>query len=191
MTAAMRLAIAVFAFMVTLTACVHAPPSAQVPVTTRSPTLAPPGAVSARSAEQIVHAAYGARSATLRTVIQVEPALVSVVGVTAGGQRLFTARYDGKDVTSEQSPFVPKEISPSRVLADMQLALWPLAAVQEAARVAGDEVTEPFAGVRRLRHGDRLVAEVHYASVDPWNGRLWFVNFEFGYSLTIDTTPAN
>ena len=33
-----------------------------------------------------------------------------------------------------------------------------------------------------------LLAEVHYATADPWSGRLWFVNFEFDYSLTIDTT---
>jgi hypothetical protein len=73
------------------------------------------------------------------------------------------------------------------VLADVQLALWPLAPVREAFRAAGLEVSEPFAGVRRVLRGGRLVAEVHYAGGDPWNGRLWLVNFEHDYSLTIDT----
>ena len=44
--------------------------------------------------------------------------------------------------------------------------------------------------MRRLRRGDALIAEVHYTTADPWSGRLWFVNFEFDYSLTIDTTLA-
>ncbi len=153
------------------------------------PALAAPGAVSPRSASQVLHAAYGAREATLRTAIEVDATTVRVVGVSATGQRLFTASYDGQAVTADRSPFVPKDIAPERVLADLQLALWPLAAVRDAHRAAGEDVAEPFAGVRRLRRGDRLIAEVHYASADPWNGRLWFVNFEFGYTLTIDTAP--
>jgi hypothetical protein len=52
------------------------------------------------------------------------------------------------------------------------------------------EVSEPFAGVRRLRRGSDLVAEVHYAAADPWASRLWLVNFELDYSLTIDTITA-
>ncbi len=151
--------------------------------------LAAPGAVPPRGASQIIRAAYGAREATLRTAIEIDASTVRVVGVSATGQRLFTASYDGKSIVADKTPFVPQDIAPERVLADMQLALWPLTAVRDAHRAAGEDVTEPFAGVRRLRRDDRLIAEVHYSSADPWNGRLWFVNFEFGYTLTIDTTP--
>jgi hypothetical protein len=42
--------------------------------------------------------------------------------------------------------------------------------------------------MRRLQRGDMPVAEVHYASSDPWNGRLWIVTFEFNYSLAVDST---
>ena len=152
--------------------------------------LAPPAALDARTASQVIHAVYGARAMTLSTAIQLDPAGLKVVGVTATGQRLFTVSWDGATVSAQKSAFVPDNVEPERVLADVQLALWPLAAVQAAFGKAGLEVTEPFAGVRRLRRGDALIAEVHYASADPWNGRLWFVNFEFDYSLTIDTTRA-
>jgi hypothetical protein len=152
-------------------------------------SLAPPDAVGARSAAQVIHAAYGARSVVLRTAIEVGVGKLDVVGVTATGQRLFTASYDGKSIDAQKSPFVPDKLDPERVLADMQLALWPLPAVQAAFGGRGLTVSEPFAGVRRLLRGDALLAEVHYASADPWNGRLWLVSFEFDYSLTIDTTP--
>jgi len=99
-----------------------------------------------------------------------------------------SAHYDGRAIDAQKSPFVPDKLDPERVLADMQLALWPLPAVQAAFRERGLTVTEPFAGLRRLTRGDALLAEVHYATGDPWSGRLWFVNFEFDYSLTIDTT---
>jgi hypothetical protein len=153
-------------------------------------SLAPPAALSARSASQVIHAVYGARAMTLSTAIQLDAAGLNVVGVTATGQRLFTVSWNGTAVSARKSAFVPDSVDPERVLADVQLALWPLPDVQTAFGKAGLEVTEPFAGVRRLRRGDALIAEVHYASADPWNGRLWFVNFEYDYSLTIDTTVA-
>ena len=152
------------------------------------PSLAPPDAVGTRSASQVIHAAYGARSVVLRTAIESAPGKLDVVGVTATGQRVFSAHYDGTSIDAQRSAFVPDQLDPERVLADMQLALWPLPAVQAAFRMRGLTVTEPFAGVRRLSRGDALLAEVHYASADPWAGRLWFVSFEFDYSLTIDTT---
>jgi hypothetical protein len=152
--------------------------------------LASPAALSARSASQVIHAVYGARAMTLSTAIELDAATIKVVGLTATGQRLFTASWDGSVVSAQKSAFVPENVDPERVLADVQLALWPLPAVQQAFGRAGLEVTEPFAGVRRLRRGDALIAEVHYASADPWNGRLWFVNFQYDYSLTIDTTVA-
>lgn len=166
---------------------VPAPESPSVP----PPFFAPPGALSARSASQVIHAAYGSRVATLRTAIQIDATGLKVVGVTATGMRLFSASFDGTRVSSERSPFVPKEVSPERVLADMQLALWPLASLQGGYADSGQIVSEPLPGVRRVVRGERLIAEVHYATDDPWAGRLWFVNFEFGYSLTIDTTVAN
>jgi hypothetical protein len=167
--------------------CIHTP-SAPGPIL--SPRLAAPGALAPRSASQVIRAAYGARDVTLRTAIQIDAAGLKVVGVSATGQRLFTASWDGENVNADRSPFVPKDLAPERVLADMQLALWPLESIRESFGGSGQEVTEPFAGVRRLRRGDRLIAEVHYAGADPWNGRLWFVNFEFGYTLTIDTITA-
>src|SRR6185369_6422331 len=94
--------------------------------------LAPPDAVGVRSAAQVIHAAYGAKSIVLRTAIEVTAGKLEVVGVTATGQRVFTARYDGETIDARKSPFVPDKLDPERVLADMQLALWPLSAVQAA-----------------------------------------------------------
>ena len=191
----MRAAFLTLALLSTiLAACRTAPPAAAARKDAHMsapehPSLAPPDAVGARSAAQVIHAAYGARAVVLRTAIEVAAGKLEVVGVTATGQRVFTARYDGKTIDAQKSPFVPASLDPERVLADMQLALWPLPAVQAAFRERGLDVSEPFPGVRRLLRGGALLAEVHYASADPWNGRLWFANFEFDYSLTIDTTP--
>ncbi|MEO8062544.1 MAG: DUF3261 domain-containing protein [Pseudomonadota bacterium] len=175
----------IFLFLaVLLTGC-----ATQVQHTAKVP-LAAPGDLSPRTASQVIHAVYGARAMTLSTAIQLDATSLKVVGLTATGQRLFTVSWNGTAVSAQKSTFVPDNVDPERVLADVQLALWPLPAVQKSFGKAGLEVTEPFAGVRRLRRGDALIAEVHYTHGDPWNSRLWFVNFEFDYSLTIDTSVS-
>ncbi len=182
----MRLPLALVPILL-LAACAHAPREEAGPAPR---ALAPVSAVSPRSASQVIHAAYGERAATLRTALEVSATGMKLVGVTATGQRLFTASYDCQAVSAERGAFVPADIQPERVLADMQLALWPLPALQEALAPAYD-VAEPFRGVRRLKRDGRLVAEVHYTGDDPWAGRLWLVSFEHGYSLTVDTTTAS
>jgi hypothetical protein len=167
-----------------LAGCAHVAP---VPIGAARP-LAPPGALPARSAQQTVRAFHGARTVTLRTAVLLDAGALVVVGLTATGQRLFTVNWNGVAVVAERSPFVPADLDPHRMLADMQLALWPLESLQQAFRGSGFEVSEPFSGMRRLQRGDMPVAEVHYASTDPWNGRLWIVNFEFNYSLAVDST---
>jgi hypothetical protein len=167
--------------------CVHSMRRTQ---SAAAPFLAAPNALSPRNASQVIHAAYGARAVTMRTAIQLDATGLKVVGITANGQRLFTVSWDGKSVTAEKSALVPDSVDPRRVLADVQLALWPIAALQETQRNQDLEVSEPFAGVRRLRRGPDLIAEVHYTAGDPWTSRIWLVNFELDYSMTIDTITA-
>ena len=64
---------------------------------------------------------------------------------------------------------------------------WPLAALQPRLQQEGWQLSEPAPGTRRLRRGAQLVAEVHYAAEDPWAGRSWLVNLDYGYSLQIDS----
>jgi Protein of unknown function (DUF3261) len=152
--------------------------------------LVAPSAVAPRAVSQVVRAAYGRESVTLQSALTVNATELSLVGLTATGQRAFTVRYDGKALDVQRAFFVPNNIDPQRVLADVQLALWPLDELQPAWRRAGFEVSEPLAGMRRVMRGDRLVAEVHYASDDPWSGRFWLVNFELDYSIAIENEPA-
>ena len=149
--------------------------------------LAPPAAVGDRAIGQIVQGAVGARELTLNCVISVKGDELSVVGLNAMGVRLFTIRYDGKQVSAAQSLAVPGQLTPERLLADLQLVYWPLASLEAPLGRAGYSLSEPSPGTRRLRRGEQLVAEVHFAGADPWGGRSWLVNLEHGYSLQIDS----
>lgn len=172
---------------VLLMACAAAPaPPAALP---SLQPLAPAALGASRRSRQIVHAAFGEREATLQCVLSVDAQRVGVIGLTASGQRLFGLDYDGSRSTVDAGSLLPTQIPPERLLTDLQLVYWPLAAWQ-AATAGGDwRVSESVPGTRRLHHRERLVAEVHYAGGDPWNGRVWLSNFQFGYALTVDAQP--
>jgi len=167
-----------------LGACAGVPPQ---PAASARPLLAPASLGSERVVNQVVRGAFGSREITINCVVTVKDGAMTLVGLSSLGVRLFTIRYDGNAVQSETAPVLQGPLMPERLLADLQLVFWPLASLAKAMGAAGWQVTEPAAGVRRLRHGDQLVAEAHYAGDDPWSGRIWLVNFEHGYSLQIDS----
>lgn len=149
-----------------------------------TPSLLPPSALGTeRTANQIVRGAFGEREATLQCAVIVRGNDLTVVGLTTLGVRMFTIRYDGREVHQEQALPLPSQLTPERLLADLELVYWPLAALQ----AAGWEASEPFSQTRRLRRAGRLIAEVHYDGADPWRGRAWLVNLEHGYTLSIDS----
>ncbi|MGQ0700024.1 MAG: DUF3261 domain-containing protein [Panacagrimonas sp.] len=153
------------------------------------PPLAPATLGASQSVLQILHGAFGQQDVAFQCVVNVSPELLTLVGLSAQGQRLFGLRHDGNTLTAESSPQAPSQLDARRVLADLQLALWPLAALQQALANTSWQVAEPTPATRRLRRDGRLVAEVHYGNADPWRGRFWLSNFEFGYSLTVESQP--
>jgi hypothetical protein len=165
-----------------LGACVTAPAPKAVAL---RPLASPASLGSDRVVNQVVRAVFGSREATFNCVVTVKDGAMTVVGLSAVGMRLFTIRYDGDAVQSETSPGIPEHFEPERLLADLQLAFWPLAKLQKAYQ--GWQLSEPAPGTRRLRRGEKLIAEVHYGNEDAWSGRSWLVNFEYGYSLQIDS----
>ena len=175
-------AVAILASLL-LAACAGTPPA---PAPSR-PLVSPAALGSERAANQIVRGAIGAREMTINCVVTVKDGTMTVVGLSAMGVRLFTVRYDGHEVQAEKGLPTPEQLTPERLLADLQLVFWPLSSLQKPLQEAGWQVSEPAQGTRRLRRGDRLIAEAHYSDQDPWTGRSWLVNLEYGYSLQIDS----
>lgn len=151
--------------------------------------LSPASLGQTRSLRQIVHAAYADHEATMQCVLSVDADQLRLIALGALGQRLFTLSHDGERSTIETFPPVPADLPPERLLGDIQLALWPLPVLQASLAGSGWQLSEPAPGTRRLRYEGRLIAEVHYADSDPWNGRLWLSNFQLGYTLTVDSAP--
>lgn len=172
-----------------LAACVASPrPAGSDGVPARP--LAAPSAAGDLAVSQVVRGAVGSREVTINAVVSVKGNEMSVVGLNAMGVRLFTVTYDGTTVNTQQhSSGLRAQIRPEWLLADLQFVFWPLASLEGPLRQAGFEISEPSPGTRRLRRGERLVSEAHYAGDNAWTGRSWLVNLEQGYSLQIDSEP--
>lgn len=149
--------------------------------------LPPQSLGDSRSATQRLRVAHGDDEFSLDCAVDVTPERIMVVGLLPAGSRLFSVRYDGVRVEAQTDARLPEALRPELLFNDLQLAFWPRRALEQAFADSRWSVTEPDSRTRRLRHDRRLVAEVHYADLDPWNGRLWLVNLMHGYSLAIDS----
>ncbi|WP_317930846.1 DUF3261 domain-containing protein [Halioxenophilus sp. WMMB6] len=118
--------------------------------------------------------------------VEVDATQMALVGSAVSGTTLFSVHYQDGEISAERSPFLPAVLDPAFVLADFQLAYWPLPAV--AAALAGTPYRVEQAGdTRQLWQADELLASVHYSSADPWQGPVQFDNKHWGYQYQIET----
>ena len=80
------------------------------------------------------------------------------MGVVAMGQVAAHLDWDGTTLTEDRAPWWPQAVSGSRILSDLQLTLWPVAAIQ-AALPAGWTLVED-GNVRTLAQGGEAVTVV-------------------------------
>ena len=177
-----------FVLLAMLSACVSAPHSVVPNNAAGWPLLSPASLLQPRQVTQVLRGDYAEHGFSLRSVVTVDAQQLTVIGLTAMGLRAFTLKYDGEHLSEERAPQVPEALQARQLLNDLQLAFWPLSALQQSWQAAGGELSEPYPGTRRLQRAGVLLAEVHYAS-DPWNGRVWLRHFDYPYSLYIESSP--
>lgn len=168
-----------------LAGCAAVPEQQQAAAPEQQPLLPPSSLGTVHQTQQILRAAFGEHEATLRCVVRASPERIEMIALTALGQRAMSIDWNGQDWKVDTAPMVPSALKAEWLVADLQLALWPLATLQAAYKPAGWDVSEPGGGVRRLRHDGKLIAEVAYADADPWHGRYWISNFRYGYALSV------
>jgi hypothetical protein len=153
---------------------------------TRFDPLPPASFGGSHRAEQILNYTQGERSMRLQSYVEVSPEKMSVLATTALGQRVLQVSLDASGLHVETA-LPDGAVSPEEVLGNLQLALWPLPALQAALAGTDWTATEPVPGTRRIARSGLAYAEIHYAGRSAWDGRWWLVNFEQRYSLDIES----
>jgi uncharacterized protein DUF3261 len=124
------------------------------------------------------------REQQMDVLLEADPARVKLA-VVALGQMAARIEWDGRTLDEWHAPWWPAAVSGARILDDLQLALWPLAAVQAALPPgwqAGDDHD-----VRTLSEGGAAVAVVRRAGP----ATIEFEQRRDHYRLTIVSQPAD
>jgi len=149
--------------------------------------LAPAALGESISVQQHLKVERDGRTDEMDVALQVEPDAVDVVGL-AFGQRVLSLRYDGKQLTEWRHVMLPSQVRADDVLEDLQLTLWPLAAVAQALP-AGWRVGEH--GLRRTVYlDDEPIMLIDYSGLPRWSGTVVLENLRYKYRLTIEFAPA-
>ncbi|MCW5299973.1 DUF3261 domain-containing protein [Herbaspirillum lusitanum] len=160
------------------------PASAPAPSTRLHLQLSPASLGASLSLQQHLTVERAGRTDEIDTVLEIEPDHLDLVGL-AFGQRVMSLHYDGKELKTWRHFMLPKEVQGEDVLQDVQLTLWPAAALR-AALPPGWELEENDMQRTLLLHRE-VIAQIDYPDRKAWGGKVILTNFRYLYKLTIQS----
>jgi hypothetical protein len=152
--------------------------------------LAPPQGPSRRIVQQLT-AHWPGRDETLLCVLELDSRHIAMAGLTPDGLSLFDLSYDGQTLRADKNPLVPKTLVPELIVADLQLAYWPLDKLRQ--QLPKSMKLEAGPGFRRLIGQGQPLAEVRYSNPDgltqasAWPKSVELNHLKYHYRLTIRT----
>jgi hypothetical protein len=144
--------------------------------------LAPAALGESVSVQQHLKVEREGRIDELDAALEIDGERLRMVGL-AFGQRVLTVDFDGKELKSWRHLMLPAQVRAEDVLEDVQLTLWPAAAIAKALP-AGWRIEEA-GGRRSLYLDDQLVATITYSGQPRWGGTVVLDNQRYRYRLTI------
>ncbi len=148
--------------------------------------LAPAALGQALSVQQHLKVERNGRIDELDAALEVDAGHLELVGL-AFGQRVLSLSYNGKELTSWRHVMLPSQVRAEDVLEDLQLTLWPAAAIAQGLP-AGWRIEDQ--GLRRTLYRDqRVVATIAYSGLPRWSGTVTLENLRYNYRLTIQSAP--
>ena len=172
------------ASLATTSACSHAPMRAEaLALATPALRLLPSALPQPLSLEQRLTFVHGNRRDTVDAMVESDADGTRLV-IHAQGQVALRLDWDGKDLHQQRAPWLPTALDGERVLTDLQLVYWPLAAIS-AALPPGWTLADTD-GRRMLRKDGALVATVEYQQ----SARARLQQHALGYTLDIESSEA-
>jgi hypothetical protein len=136
---------------------------------------------------QRVTGTWGRDRGSLEVLFEVDAQAVHLAAVALGRTALWLT-WDGVTLQQEASSWLPPGVTAARILSDVQLAWWPVAAIREALP-PGLSLQEGPGGERRLLRDDRVLVTVAYEGTPPAWRHVVLRNVSLGYALDIESVP--
>lgn len=141
-------------------------------------------------ARQQVTVHYRGKTRSLQIALRVVPDNLTLVGLSAMGQRVFTLGWNGQAIERGQGLDAGKRVPAKRILADLELAYWPLPALRKAL-TRRDLRLQQLGNTRTLWRGNKLLWLAYRANGDPWHSQLTVYNARLGYRLDVKPLAFN
>lgn len=142
------------------------------------------------AARQQVTVHYRGHTRSLQVALRVVPDDLTLIGLSAMGQRLFTLGWDGHSITRKNGLEASRRLPAQRILADLELAYWPLPALRPA--LADNGMTlEQLGSTRTLWQRGKLLWIAYRGPGAPWHRRVMIYNARLGYRLDVQPLDFN
>ncbi len=172
------------ASLATTSACSHAPMRpAAIALATPALRLPPSALPQPLSLQQRLTFAHGDRRDTVDAMVESDADGTRLV-IHAQGQVALRLDWDGRQLQQQRAAWLPAALDGERVLTDLQLVYWPVAAISAA--LPPGWTLEEEGGRRLLRKDGTLVATVDFPG--PSHARL--AQRALGYTLDIESSEA-
>lgn len=147
--------------------------------------LSPASFGSSVALDQVVTFRSGEGSRSMHCALEIEPHELRLVGLTPFETPAFRIALGADGLVVENFVAESLPTDPRIILADLQLALWPVLPTRERFEVR--ETTAFGVWTRELLHNDQVFVRVRRPSGAPWSSPLEFEHLERGYALTVET----
>ncbi len=189
-----------FVILLVMAACTQdvVPPVKQVNIARNLKfSLLPPESFGqSLSVLQSLELQYKGKTQQLLAQLEITPKKITFVGLSPMGNRLFTVLWTGQNFSDEhllknikdewQLPFEPK-----RILADVQLALWPNIPTQNDIKIRETALPKMSREILRSDLKESPIMRITYETRPFWQGLIVIEHLERNYQLSIETLQKN
>jgi hypothetical protein len=140
-------------------------------------------------ATQLVTAHYGDQTYVFEGHLSATPNRLLLLGLDSMGRKAMTIIWSDDGLHTETAPWLPVQLRPENMLADIVMIYWPAEQVSAALAASGGRVTVSSHS-RAIADAQGLVIQASYSGDDPWNGSLRYSNLAWGYSLDVQSAEV-
>jgi uncharacterized protein DUF3261 len=142
---------------------------------------------------QLVTAHYGDQAYVFEGHLSAKPERFLMIGLDTTGRRALTITWTDAGITYEAAPWVPAELRPENILADLVLLYFPDAVIGQALAASGGTVATSPSRRSIVADGKEIVIAEYQPTVpgEPWSGRQHYRNLAWGYELDIQTAEPS
>jgi len=151
------------------------------------------------SFSQTITIEYGENHQTFLSQLETDSEQLTMVGLATFGARIFTLEFDGERLQFSTIPQVAARLSPEHLLAEFQLASWPIEPIREQMRNSKPKTywmaaprklqIEESENNRSIYFGGLKIINIDYQDLPEGSKKIVFRNLERGYTLHIKQFP--